>query len=263
MFRYLKEAFWFRPSISGIGRIPWNALAVAGAAVVGLGEPAIWIAALGAETLYLYLLASNGRFQKWVDAVELERLRGASATADPAESLTTAQRERVRALEEKVARVEHLYRQSDAEDYLADTNLEALRKLVTIYARLLVARRNIEAMGDPAVMNAVRAQIAQLREELARGVANIALRESKEATLRLCEQRFQNYERREQSLAEIESDLTRIEAQIDLAIEDASLRGRPTAISSNIDLVSHLLIEDPESWGTTTTSSSSSAMTEN
>jgi hypothetical protein len=253
VFRYLKEAFWFRPSMSGVGRVPWNALALGGAAVLGIGEPAVWLAALGAETLYLYLLASNPRFQKVVDAMELERVRGEVSTVDPTETLSAPLKARVAALEEKITRVEKLYRQSEAEDYLADTNLEALRKLVSIYARLLVARRNIEAMGDPAAMAAVRAQIARLREELAQGVGNnTALRESKEATLRLCTQRLQNYERRDQSLAEIESDLTRIETQIDLALEDASLRGRPSAITSNIDLVSHLLIEDPETWTAST-----------
>lgn len=257
MFRYLKEAFWFRPSLSGVGRVPWNALALGGAALLGIGEPAVWIAALGAETLYLYLLGSNPRFQKWVDAVELERVRGQGevAAVDHANTLSAPLKARIASLVEKIARVENLYRQLEAEDYLADNNLEALRELVAIYTRLLVARRNIESMGDPAAVAAVRMQIAQLRDELAKGVRNnTVLRESKEATLRLCLQRLQNYERREQSLAEIESDLTRIEAQIDLALEDASLRGRPTAISSNIDLVSHLLIDDPDTMTTTSSS---------
>jgi len=33
MFRYLKEAFWARPDLGGLGRIPWNALIVGGAVV--------------------------------------------------------------------------------------------------------------------------------------------------------------------------------------------------------------------------------------
>jgi len=75
------------------------------------------------------------------------------------------------------------------------------------------------------------------------GVGRISrsLRESKEATLRILEQRLANLERREQTLAEIDSDLTRIEAQVDLALENAGMRGKSEAISANIDLVSQLL----------------------
>ena len=74
MLRYLNEAFWARPQLAGLGRIPWNALLVGGAIVLGFGMPAIWLAAAGAETLYLYAIATNGRFQNWVDARDLERI---------------------------------------------------------------------------------------------------------------------------------------------------------------------------------------------
>jgi hypothetical protein len=93
------------------------------------------------------------------------------------------------------------------------------------------------------------------------------LRDSKKATLAILNQRLRNLQRRNESLAEIDSDLTRIEQQIDLAVEDASLKGRPAAISANIDLVSHLLddtydpatmsAEVPSSDTITTTSTSS------
>ena len=39
-----------------------------------LRPPAIWLGALGAETLYLYVLATNPRFQNWVNAKDLARL---------------------------------------------------------------------------------------------------------------------------------------------------------------------------------------------
>ncbi len=58
---------------------------------------------------------------------------------------------------------------------------------------------------------------------------------------------MENLQRREQSLAEIDSDLTRIEAEVALAVENATLRGQPQAVSSNIDLVSQSL--DPGIYG--------------
>jgi len=46
------------------------------------------------------------------------------------------------------------------------------------------------------------------------------------------------------SLQEIESDLNRIDAQVDLALENATMQGQPQAISGNIDLFSSALDEN-------------------
>jgi hypothetical protein len=258
MFRYLKEAFWARPDLGGLGRIPWNALAVAGAIILGFGEHSVWIGALGLETLYLYALATNARFQHWVDAVDLAKIRSSDDTAKTTlvENLPPPARNRVNSLEQKIGKVEQLYHESQADEFLFDSNRDALHKLANMYIRLLVAQRNITATGGEASDKSLQSQIDQIRKELA-GAIPPALRDSKQATLNILTQRLTNLRRRSETLAEIESDLTRIEAQIDLALEDASLKGKPTAISSNIDLVSHLLIDDS---ATTTTSSSGEAL---
>jgi predicted transcriptional regulator len=151
-----------------------------------------------------------------------------------------------------------VYRESQADDFLFDSNREALHKLASIYVRLLIPQRNITTMSTEANEKALQAQIDQIKKDLAGNIPS-TLRESKQATLNICVQRLSNLRRRFESLAEIESDLTRIEAQIDLALEDASLKGKPTAISGNIDLVSHLLIDDTSA----TTTSSSGQILEN
>jgi hypothetical protein len=259
MFRYLKEAFWARPDLGGLGRVPWNAIIIAGAVILGFGEHSVWVGALGVETLYLYALATNARFQNWVDAKELAKVRSHDDTARTTllENLAPSVRSRVTALEQKIGKVEALYHESQADEYLFDSNREALHKLASIYVRLLIAQRNITTMGTDANEKALQSQIDQIKKDLTGNIPS-ALRESKQATLNICVQRLSNLQRRSESLAEIESDLTRIEAQIDLAVEDASLKGKPTAISGNIDLVSHLLIDD-----STTTSSSSGQVLEN
>ncbi len=252
MLRYIKEAFWARPELSGFGRVPWNALAVAGVAILGFGEHAIWLGGAALETMYLYMLSTNPRFQNWVDAIEAAKTR---TIAQPVpKMLDNASRERLASIAEKRARVEQLYRDSAEEDFLFDSNREALRKLEEIFERLLVARRNLLEHSSANEAD-LRAKIAAGERELASGSGSESLRESREATLAILKQRLRNLQRREESLAEIESDLTRIEAQFDLAIDDATLKGRPAAISANIDLVSHLLDDallDPSS---TTTSS--------
>jgi hypothetical protein len=258
MFRYLKEAFWARPDLGGLGRIPWNAIAIAGAIILGFGEHAVWIGALGLETFYLYALATNSRFQKWVDATDLARIRSTDDTArvNLVESLAPTARTRVNALEQKIGKIEQLYKESQADEFLFDSNRDALHKLTNMYIRLLVAQRNISSMG--AEDKSLQSQIEQIRKELA-GNMPPALHDSKQATLNILTQRLGNSRKRSETLAEIESDLTRIEAQIDLALEDASLKGKPTAISSNIDLVSNLLIDD-SSLSTTTSTSSDQAL---
>jgi len=255
MFRYLKEAFWARPDLGGLGRVPWNALIVAGAVILGFGEHSVWIGALGLETLYLYALATNARFQHWVDAKDLEKLRSTDDTARKSllQNLAPNARSRVNALEQKIGKIEELYHESQADEFLFDSNRDALHKLASMYLRLLIAQRNITTMGTEANEKAMQAQIEQLRKDCA-GDIPAALRESKQATLNILTARLTNLRRRSESLAEIESDLTRIEAQIDLALEDASLKGKPTAISGNIDLVSNLLIDDSSTTTTSTTS---------
>jgi len=250
MWRYLKEAFWARPDLFGLGRIPWNAIAVGGVALLGIGEPAIWLAGAGLEAAYLFTLASNERFQKVVDAQH----RTPIETSEPSPKLDSASRERHGAIEEKRQRVEGLYRDSTEDDFLFDSNREALRKLSDIFLKLLVAKQNLVKHGSANEAD-LRQRVATLERELAGGVQSESLRESREATLAILRQRLRNLQRREETLAEIDSDLTRIEAQFDLAIDDATLKGKPSAISANIDLVSHLL--DDALLDTSTTTSAS------
>ena len=54
VWRYLREAFWARPEIAGLGRVPVNLILLAGVGILGFGEHALWLAGLGAEVAYLY-----------------------------------------------------------------------------------------------------------------------------------------------------------------------------------------------------------------
>ena len=64
----------------------------------------------------------------------------------------------------------------------------------------------------------------------------------KQPRLQILQKRWKIFKSAEQSLQEIESDLTRIDAQVDLAVENAGMSGQPQAVSSNISLVSQLLV---------------------
>ena len=253
--RYLWHAFWARPDVPLL-RLPFNAIAVVAAAVAGWWDPAIWAVAGAGEFVYLLTFASNAGFQKSIRDHDMVELRG--DTEESRHKLLSrvggAARQRYVKIEEKRTRLEALYAEHRDDDLFFDSNRNALQKLTWLYLNLLVAQRNI-VVAPASDERELRKQIATLERELAAPAASESLHASKDATLRLLRERLDNIQDRETSLAEIESDLARIETQFDFALEEASLRGRPAAVSANVELTSHLLSNLDE--GTTTHSSSS------
>jgi hypothetical protein len=243
--RYLWHAFFARPDIP-LFRLPWNFLALVAAGVAGWWDPAIWAVAGAGELVYLFTMASNPGFQRWIDDQRTNLQRG--DTEDTREALVKqlggAARQRYKKLEDKRVRLAKLYKDYDSDALLHEGNLEALQKLSWLYLNLLVAQRNL-VIAPSSDERELQKQIATLERELADAPSN-ATRTSKEATLRLLREREANIHDRSTSLAEIEADLARIETQFDFALEEASLRGKPAAISANVELTSHLLgnIED-------------------
>lgn len=249
--RYLLHAFLARPDIPLL-RLPWNALAVVAAGVAGFFEPSLWLAAGVGEMVYLFTMASNPGFQQWIDAQRAGALHGDSEDARKqlANKLGGAARQRYRKLEEKRQKLDTLYRENAGDDLLLESNREALQKLSWLFLNLLVAQRNL-ATAPASDERDLRKEIAAIERDLP--AASGAFRTSAEGRLKLLRARLDNITHRESSLAEIESDLARIETQIDLALEEASLRGRPVAISSHIELTSHLLsnMEDETTYAST------------
>jgi len=243
--RYLWHAFFARPDVPLL-RVPWNALAVVAGLVAGWWDPSIWAVTGAGEFIYLLTLASNPGFQKHIDERRVVELRG--DTEDSRHKLLSnvggAARQRYRKIEEKRERLDALYIQHAGDDLFLDSNREALRKLTWLFLNLLVAQRNF-IIAPKTDERDLQTQIAALEREIAAPDLTHSLTESKQATLDLLRGRLDNIEHRESSLAEIDADLARIEAQFDLALEEATLRGRPAAISMGVELTSRMLnIED-------------------
>jgi hypothetical protein len=239
--RYLWHAFLAKPDIPLVGFFPWNAVAVVAAAVAGWFDPTIWATAGVAEFVYLFTMASNNGFQRSVDESRVAATQGESDDVRDRllGTLGGAARQRYVKLEQKRQKLEKVYAEVGADDLLFDSNLAALRRLTFLYLKLLSAQRNLINLGPKADTSELQSQIAKLEAELP--TAGETVRESKEATLRLLRERLDNIDHRDQYLAEIDSDLARIEAQVDLALDEASLRGRPVALSSDVKLTSSLL----------------------
>lgn len=243
MWRYLTAAFWAQPDLPGLGRLPLNLLAVIGVGVLGLANPGFWLLGLGAEVAFLFALATNQRFQKTVDAQDL------SLTTTDAEQkrqaliqqLTPDARQRLTANEAKSKRILEVQRESQFSDFVLDSTREALGRITWVYLKLLIARHRLLEQARLDTPGELETRVAGLECDLASPGLSEAMRASKNATLEITRKRLATLQRRQQSLAEIDSDLIRTEAQMDLALENAAIQDQPTAIGSDLTLASHLL----------------------
>jgi hypothetical protein len=237
MFRYLSAAFTARPRIPGLGQVPFNLLGLAGFGIVGLASPAFWFLGLGLEVAYLFGLASNSRFREMVDA------RGATAPPPRRDSagweqlvgeLSGQERARLMALKAKLQRVTALYDRFHADDVTSGQNRESLLALLGHYTRLLQARENLALRWTDDDDRELREQAGALEAQLRQAGISEELRNSKMRTLEIVQARIENQKRRAQMAEEIESELNRIEAQFDLALENAAMSSTPQAISSDL-----------------------------
>jgi hypothetical protein len=245
VWRYIKSAFLVGVDVPGLGRIPLNALAACGFGVLGFGEHAIWLLGLGVETAIVSSLAFNKRFQNWVDATSFKRSDDQIAEESAAlmKVLPPESKTRLTRLQAKCEQTLQMYRnlQSDEFEFTIETNREALKKLQRTYLKLLVAKQHLIELDSPDVEQALKTQIVTLEDDLKGSDDSPNVRESKMATLNILKKRLNNLYRKAETLEEIDSDLMRIEAQVDLVRENAGMQSKPQTISADIELASNLV----------------------
>jgi hypothetical protein len=238
MFRAIKAAFLLRWPVKGLGDVPINVLALSCLGVLGFGNPGFWLAGIGLETLYLATLSSNRRFVNWVDAQEKVIEDGTVSRKLRAllDQLVPDNRRAMDHLNQRCGRIEALWQSSD--EIQLGSNEQALRDLQWVYLKLLIARQHLLSADSEADAAKVQNDIRSLERELSDPKLTPATRESKAATLAILKKRLDNISRRKQSLDEIASDLARIEAQVDLVLENATIDGKPQSVAVNLDLAS-------------------------
>ena len=243
MWRYLKAAFLVGVDVPALGRIPLNALAAAGLFILGFGHPGFWFVGLAGETALLTGLAFNKRFQNVVDAQDRQISDGDSQAKRNAliETLPNEDKRRLANLDRKCGKVLEVYRSAQADDFLIDTNRGTLDNLRWVYLKLLIARYHLLTAGTDDTPESLVKKIKSLEQELQNSAESSALRQSKAATLDILKRRLGNIQRREESLEEVESDLTRVESQVDLILDNAAMQGKPQTITTDLELSSDLL----------------------
>jgi hypothetical protein len=242
VWKYIKAAFLFGVPVPGLGSLPINALAAAGFAILGLGHPAFWLLGLGVETSVVFGMAFNPRFQRLVNSRRLQLSSDDTSAQRQAliHLLSPEARARLSRLIDQCNKVLQVYTGTQAYDYVVTTNRDALSNLQWVYLKLLVARHYLETASSSNGQT-LKKSVESLEQELKDPSLTEALRQSKAATLAIMKQRMSNFQNRARLMQEVDSDLTRIEAQVDLALENASLQGKPQAISTEIELASDLV----------------------
>ncbi len=244
MWRYVTAAFWVRVKVPALGDVPVNAMAAIGFGILGLANPGFWLLGVAVEAGVLSALAFNRRFQRVVDG---RALLEADANTDVArarqnliDALPAPSKQRMSGLSAKCTRVLTLYQAARADGVTVEGNREALRNLEWVYLKLLVADAHLRTNVSGENEQQLRKRITELEVDLQKQSDSQTLRDSKSSTLDILKKRLALWRRREQSVDEITSDLVRIEAQVDLLVENAALEGRPQATDVEIQLATEL-----------------------
>jgi hypothetical protein len=242
VWRYLKSAFLVGVPAPGLRNVPVNALAAAGFGILGFVHPAFWLLGLGLQGIVVPGLAFNRRFQNYVEAQELQRAEDDDEAKRQAlvELLDKHSQHRMTQLALKCSRVLDVLRSQQAEDYVIDSKRSDLNRLLWVYLKLLVAHHHLQTPSKDDSEASLHRQIAAIDRQLQHMSGPDSLRESRVATQAILHERLANVRRREQTLAQINSDLTRLEAQVDLITENTVMQAKPETTVTDINLASDL-----------------------
>jgi hypothetical protein len=241
MWRYIKSAFNARP----LGMlIPPNWVGLAAFALLGLFlNPGFFVIGAGLELAYLFLLVSNKRFQRVVDARDSH-----DKSRDEAErikrmlvELERDDQDRYRALEIRCQTILREQQHAGAEN-LPD-QAHGLGRLMWIYLRLLTTRQALLRVLREAgsVDEPLDHRIGRLQRTLKSADVDENLRRSLSGQVEILQQRVERRAEAKQKLVFLEAELTRIEQQVELIREQAVVTRDPTAMSQRIDEVSATL----------------------
>jgi hypothetical protein len=257
---YVKAAFWRRAALPGLGALRLNLMGLAVFAVLGLANPGFWLLGAALEVGYLAFVGGSRRFQTLVDG---ERLLAAQRGWDDqvhlaVERLGDESRERYRHLLGQCRTILGLSDGLDADSLgsLRDLKARNLNQLLTIFLRLLSSRELIRASLASVDQQELEREIERNEKRLAAAApapsadkpaagaaADPALLRSLQGTIEIQKKRRDNLVKAGSSLQVIESELLRIEQQVELLREESAVAGNAEALSTRLDAVTTQMAE--------------------
>jgi len=249
---YVRSAFNRRPSVRGLGEVPWNKIVLAALAILGIGNPGFWLLGLGGELFYLYVMATNPRFQTLVRAEKLqaERVSAEDRVVGRLAELSKEGQERFQDLRTKCAEVQQITEtiQAGALAPLDEARWRGLDELLWLFLRLQVSLEVLTRQLGRSDRRSLEAEVATLEQELAASPqAPERLKKSKASLLELKKKRLENLDRAAEARQILEAELQRIEQQVELLREEATISRSPEALSAKIDSVTGSL-DETNSW---------------
>jgi len=227
-----------------------NWIGVATATLLGFFEPGFWAIGAGLELGYLVWLANSERFQRTVTAATLAAPSDAPAAEDWTArtgrallQLGDGDRRRYQALAERCRSIIDLQvKNSAAGDIGLEGQHESLARLAWMYLRLLVGRDTIQKVqNDQRSGPDLSASLAALDTRLSAPDLSEELRRSLEGQAEILRQRVTHRAEATRQLTFIDSELARIEQQVELIREQAALSTDPAMLSQRIDEIATTL----------------------
>lgn len=251
LWAYVKGAFNVRLPLKGLGGVPVNWLALAGVGVASVALPALLPIGLGLELAYLTMTSHDKRFRKVIEGKEIlkENASWQESKQRRARSLRPEHGRRLEALERRVARLREL--SADAAGMTA-LRQGSINRLVWIYLRLLQSKEVIEAQMTDDIEAKVALDIAAKEKQLTalkeRGATDEnPVAKSLSGTLEILRRRSENLRAAGDRLRYIDAELTRVEQQVELIIEETAFSKDEAHLSARIDSVATTL-DDANSW---------------
>jgi hypothetical protein len=156
------------------------------------------------------------------------------------DSLTPSAREKHKMLNAKIERLKKMSKH--LEDLESQAQLvPGLDKLQWLHLKTLLARDHVAVLTPPGLKEELATKVETLRQTLLDPGLTETARRSKTSTLEMHEERLRSVENRACRIVEMDSDLERIEAQVDLSLERAALQSSGQSASLQLDLAERMV----------------------
>jgi hypothetical protein len=237
-FDYLKAAFGWRLNINGLGKMPLNYLALAGFAILGIGNPGFWLLGLAYEAGYLLFMAGNNRFQKLVqgDLLLKQKKIWKEKQNNLFTSLDGASQQRYAKLAHLCTQIIHNAETPHGSDQL-DLRISGLNQLLWTFIKLLNSRIKINKMLMQVTRADIEREIKKISDQLTHEDSASAIYRSLQGTLEIEKKRLENLIKAGESIKVVDSELDRIEKQVTLLHEEYLVSSDPDLLTNKLDAV--------------------------
>jgi hypothetical protein len=236
-FDYVKAAFHQKVNIPGMGHLPLNKIFLGLAFVLGIGNPGFWFLGLALELGYLWGLANHEGYRKVVQSslVGQKTEEWGQKQSIMLASLDMDSRDRYHRLLDTCSSIIKVA-VTDGHEF-KDFQSSGLSQLVWLFLRLLYSRKKMKSIISTTSMPDLQAEIKEISGKIAKEPEGAVLRRSLQGTLDIQNRRLENLVKTQENLKVVDSELDRIEKQVTLLNEEASVSSDPEVLSVRLDTV--------------------------